>query len=56
MNLSECPTSSWILCLTYVCVLLTAPALGGITTLQALTGQVPDISFILYFSFWEPVG
>ena len=24
-------------------------------TLQAPTGQVPDISHILHFSFWEPV-
>ena len=27
----------------------------GITPLQALTGQVPDISHFLHFSFWEPV-
>ena len=25
------------------------------TPLQTLTGQVPDISFLLHFTFWEPV-
>ena len=58
MNLSGCPASCWLLCLSYVCVLLnvrSSPALGGITPLQALTGPVPDISFLIYFSFWEPV-
>ena len=42
----------------YVCSLLNAtasPALGGLTPLQALTGQVPDISHFLQFSFWEPI-
>ena len=42
----------------YVCSLLNAtasPALGGLTHLQALTGQVPDISHFLHFSFWEPI-
>ena len=29
--------------------------LGGLTPLQALTGQVPGISQFLHFSFWEPV-
>ena len=32
-----------------------SPALDGITPLQALTGQVPEISHFLHFSFWEPV-
>ena len=42
----------------YVCHLLNAtasPALGGLTPLQALTGQVPDIRHFLHFSFWEPI-
>ena len=42
----------------YVCHVLNAtasPALGGLTPLQALTGQVPDISHFLNFSFWEPI-
>ena len=32
-----------------------SPVFDGITPLQALTGQVPDISHLLYLSFWEPV-
>ena len=32
-----------------------SPTLGGITPLQALTGQVPEMSFLLHFTFWEPV-
>ena len=58
MNLSGCPPTCWLLCMTYACHLLNvtaSPALGGITPLQTLTGQVPDISFLLHFTFWEPV-
>ena len=50
-------SSLWLLCMLYVCHLLNAtasPALGGLTPLQALTGQVPDISHFLHFSYWEP--
>ena len=32
-----------------------SPSLYGIKPIQALTGQVPDISHFLHFSFWEPV-
>ena len=32
-----------------------SPALDGITPLQALTAQVPDISHFLHLSFWKPV-
>ena len=42
MNHSRCPPSCWLLCMTYACHLLDvieSPALGGITPLQALTGQ-----------------
>ena len=58
MNSSGCPPSAWLLCLQYVCVLLnhmSSPALDGLCPLQALTGQTPDISFLLHFSFWEPI-
>ena len=58
MNLTGAPAHCWLLCMLYVCNLLNAtasPALGGLTPLQALTGQVPDISHSLHFSFWEPV-
>ena len=58
MNLTGAPAHCWLLCMLYVCHLLNAtasPALGGLTPLQALTGQVPDISHFLHFSFWEPI-
>ena len=58
MNSSGCPPSAWLLCLQYVCVLLnhmSSPALDELPPLQALTGQTPDISFLLHFSFWEPI-
>ena len=58
VNLTGAPAHCWLLCLLYVCILLNAtasPALGGLTPLQALTGQVPDISHFLHFSFWEPI-
>ena len=32
-----------------------SPTLGGIMPLQTLTGQVPNIRFLLHFTFWEPV-
>ena len=52
MNLTGAPAHCWLLCMLYVCHLLNAtasPALGGLTPLQALTGQVPDISHFLHF-------
>ena len=58
MNLTGAPAHCWLLCMLYVCHLLNAtasPALGGLTPLEALTGQVPDISHFLHFSFWEAV-
>ena len=58
MNLTGAPAHSWLLCLLYVCSLLNvaaSPALGGLTSIQALTGQVPYISQFLHFSFWGPV-
>ena len=58
MNLTGAPAHCWLLCLLYVYSLLnvtSSPALGGLTTIQALNGQVPDISHFLHFSFWEPV-
>ena len=58
MNLTGALAHCWLLCMLYVCNLLNAtasPALGGLTPLQALTRQVPDISHFLHFSFWEPI-
>ena len=58
MNLTGVPAHCWLLCMLYVCSLLNAtasPALGGLTPLQALTGQVADISHFFHFSFWEHI-
>ena len=58
MNTSGCPGFCWLLCLQYICVVLNhlaSPTLQGICPVQALEGTTPDISFLLHFSFFEPV-
>ena len=58
MNTSGCPAFCWLLCLQYICVILNhlaSPTLQGICPVQALEGTTPDISFLLHFSFYEPV-
>ena len=58
MNTSGCPACCWLLCLQYICVVLnhlSSPTLQGICPVQALQGTTPDISFLLHFSFYEPV-
>ena len=58
MNTSGCPACCWLLCLQYICVVLNhlaSPTLQGICPVQALEGTTPDISFMLHFSFYEPV-
>ena len=58
MNRSGAPANCWLLCLIYVCYLLNhiaCTALDGKIALFALTGITPDISFILLFTFYQPV-
>ena len=58
MNTSGCPACCWLLCLQYICVVLNhlaSPTLQGICLVQALGGTTPDVSFMLHFSFYEPV-
>ena len=58
MNTSGCPACCWLLCLQYICVVLNhlaSPTLQGVCPVQALEGTTPDISFLLHFSFFEPV-
>ena len=58
MNTSGCPACRWLLCLQYICVVLNhlvSPTLQGICPIQALQGTIPDVSFMLHFSFYEPV-
>ena len=56
MNLTGAPAHCGLLYLLYVCNLLNvtaSPALGGLTPIEALTGQVPDISHFLYYKVDE---
>ena len=58
MNFSGAPANTWLLALTYVCLLLNHLASSTLqwkSPLQVLTGQQPDISKFLHFSFYEPV-
>ena len=58
MNTSGCPACFWILCLQYVFVVLNnlaSPTLQCIYPVPDLQGTTPDISFMLHFSFYEPV-
>ena len=58
MNTSGCPACCWLLCLQYICVVLNhlaSPTLLGICPVQSLEGTTPDVSFMLHFSFYEPV-
>ena len=58
MNTSGCPACCWLLCLQYICGVLNhlaSPTLQGICPVQALEGTTPDVSFMLHFSFYEPV-
>ena len=58
MNLTGAPAHCWLSCLVCVCSLLNvtaSPAHGGLTPIQALTGQVADISHFLHFPFWKHV-
>ena len=58
MNTSGYTACCWLLCLQYICVVLNhlaSPTLQGICPVQALEGTTPDISFLLHFSFYEPV-
>ena len=58
MNTSGCPACCWLLCLQYICVVLNhlaSPTLQGICPVQALQGTTPEASFMLHFSFYEPV-
>ena len=58
MNTSGCPACCWLCCLQYICVVLNhlaSPTLQGIRPVPALEGTTPDVSFVLHFSFYEPV-
>ena len=52
------PPYLWFYCIKYVCYLLnhlSAETLGYKTPIQAATGQIPDISNLLQYHFYQPV-
>ena len=58
MNTSGCPACCWLLCLQYICFVLNhlaSPTLQCICPVQALQRTTPDVSFMIHFSFYEPV-
>ena len=58
MNRSGALANCWLLCLIYVCYVLShiaCTALDGKIPLLALTGITPDICIILLFTFYQPV-
>jgi hypothetical protein len=58
MNFSGAPAHIWLVALMYVCLLLNhlaSAALGWKSPEQILTGQQPDISKFMHFSFYEPI-
>ena len=58
MNRSGAPANCWLLCIISVCCLLNHiayAALDGKIPRFALTGIIPDISIILFFTFYQPV-
>jgi hypothetical protein len=58
MDTSNAPPDMWYLCLeyaTYILNRLSTPSLNGRTPLSMINGQIPDISMIPYYRFYEPV-
>jgi hypothetical protein len=56
----KAPANTWLLAMMYVCILLNHLASAALRwkspeQILTLTGQTPDISKILHFSFYEPV-
>ena len=58
LNLSGVPGSHWLLVLLWVtCIFnhVATPSLGDRVPMEVLTGSTPDISFLLMFTYGEPV-
>ena len=58
MDRTGAPAKTWLLCLQYVCYLLnrlSSPTLANKTPLEAATGERPDISNLLMYTFYQPV-
>jgi hypothetical protein len=58
MDTSNAPPDMWYLCLEYVTYILkrlSTPSLNGRTPLSMINGQLPDVSMIPFYRFYEPV-
>ena len=58
LNWSDAPPQAWLLVFEYVAFIMNRTAkekLGWRTPVEALTGNTPDISILMHFTFWEPV-
>ena len=58
LDRSGAPPEAWLLAAQYVAFVLNHTALRSLnwrTPMECLTGNTPDISVILRFTFWEPV-
>eukprot|EP00984_Skeletonema_dohrnii_P031889 scaffold24984_cov234-Skeletonema_dohrnii-CCMP3373.AAC.1 len=58
LNWSDAPPEAWFSVFEYVTFIMNRTAketLDWRTPVEALTGQTPDISMLLHFTFWEPV-
>ena len=58
LNWSDAPPEAWYLVFEYVAFIMNRTAkekLGWRTPVEALTGNTPDVSILLHFTFWEPV-
>jgi hypothetical protein len=58
LNWSDAPPEAWFVVFEYVTFIMNRTAkesLNWRTPVEALTGQTPDISMLLHFTFWEPV-
>jgi hypothetical protein len=58
MDRTGTPTGYWLLCLLYAVYLLnrlSCDSLGGISAIQAAHNEVPDVSALLNFHWWQQV-
>ena len=58
MNRSGAPANCWLLCMIDVCYILNHSACGalnGSIPLLVLYGIPPDISIMLFYTFYQPV-
>ena len=58
MDITGTPAGCWLICTMYVIALMqliSQPSLGGISTMQKVTGYVQDTSKCLHYHWWQQV-